>query len=235
MLLYSVGMVGILHTVGLWNTSLLKDTVLWFFFTGVVVAFSKATSNDDSNVFSNIIADGLKVIVLFEIVAVFLFEFLIGAYTFSLLGEIAIISIATLCVLIGEVAQTQEESVIVARFATGVQVLIGYSLLLYATKQAVAQYPDWWTIETARQIFLAPALSTLFAPFVYFSLVYVAYDDLFVRLKVGLKKERRLQQYVKRRLIMKLGIKIKKIRAFSHAHALDMMRIQTREDLDRLL
>lgn len=227
MLLYIAGVVGILYTINLWHVSLLKDTILWFLFTGVVLAFSQVTSNDEENVFSSIFTDSLKVIILFE--------FLVNTYTFPLAVELILMPIATVVVLVGDLARRDKSDAAIATLMSGLQVVIGFSVLLYAAMRAISEFHDLWTINTVHSLLLAPLLSLLFVPFIYLVLVYIGYDSLFVRLRVGCEKERALQRYTKRRLIMHLGVNLTKIRAFYRAYALDLMRIQTRGDLDKLL
>jgi hypothetical protein len=123
----------------------------------------------------------------------------------------------------------------VVKLATGLQVIIGFIVFIYAVMQAVSNYRGLWTINTFHSVILAPLLSILFAPFIYLMLVCTAYETFFALLKMEPEKPKDLQRYAKRRLIRHLGLKPANIRAFQRAHHLDVMHIKTRDDVDRLL
>jgi len=44
MIAYTTRLLIVLHLVRLWNTSLLKDSVIWFCFTGILMCFNLVTS-----------------------------------------------------------------------------------------------------------------------------------------------------------------------------------------------
>lgn len=227
MLTYTSVMVCILYVTNFWNVSLLKDTILWFFFTATVFVVRFMISSHEENVFYSIAADSTKIVIVFEV--------LVNTYTFSLPAEFVLVFFITLVTLIGAVADMHEGYKPIARVMTNILVIVGLSLLIYSTIQAVSQYSDWWTINTVRKILLAPLLSILFSPFVYMLLVYSEYERIFTRLSLGYSKPRSLKRYAKRRLIAYLGVDIGRIREFSRSNALNLMWIQKRADVDELL
>ena len=52
-----------LYAVGLWTPDLLKDTVLWFLFSGVALSFSGFQMDTEENIWRGAFIDQLKVIV----------------------------------------------------------------------------------------------------------------------------------------------------------------------------
>lgn len=226
MILYAVGIVWLLYVANLWTAALLKDTIVWFF-SGMVLAFSFLTSHDDEKVFSRIVSGSVKIVVILE--------FLVSTYTFSLPVELLLIPFATVIAMMDVVAKADPKYSSVARLTTGLQVLIGVAVLAVAVVKAVADFSSLQTIDTIRQVLLAPVLSVLFVPLIYLLLLYAKYESLFIRLGMGSEMDRAVKRYAKWRLISHLGISVQKVGAFARAHALDLMRIRSKEDIDRLL
>ena len=101
MILYTASLVAALNAANFWTMSLLKDTILWFCFAGVVLAFRFVMATNNVNVFSTIVVDNIKVILVFE--------FFINTYTFSLPVELVIIPCLSLLAIVDVVASTDEK------------------------------------------------------------------------------------------------------------------------------
>lgn len=226
MILYTTGMVCLLHAANFWTVSLLKDTIIWFF-SGMVLAVSFLTSHKDEKVFSRIVASTVKIVVLLE--------FLVNTYTFSFPVELLLVPFAALIAMMDVVAKADAKYSSVARFTTGLQVVIGLAILAVAVVKAAANFGSLLSIDSIRQVLLSPVLFVLFAPLIYLLLLYARYEDLFVRLRMGPEKDRAVKRYTKWRLIRHLGMSVQKVGTFIRAHALDLMRLKSREDVDRLL
>lgn len=226
MIVYTAVMVYLLHFANFWTFSLLKDTIIWFF-SGMVLAFSFVTSHNDEKVFSRIVTDTVKIVVFLE--------FLVNTYTFSLLVELFLVPSITWIIIMDAFAKTDEKYSQVASFTSGLRVVIGLAILTVAAVKAAADFGSLLSIDSVRQILLAPVLSVLFAPLIYLLLLYARYEDLFVRLRMGPEKDRAIKRYAKRQIIRHLGMSVQKVGAFTRVHALDLMRVKSREDVDRLL
>ncbi len=72
--IYTVWNVYVLNSINLWNFSLVKDTIFWVCFVGIVMEFRFITSNADQSLFKNTIIDNLKIIIVLE--------FIVNTYTF---------------------------------------------------------------------------------------------------------------------------------------------------------
>ena len=51
MAVYTIGIVYILSQINIWDTSLVKDTIYWLFFTGIVLMSNFITSREAQNLF----------------------------------------------------------------------------------------------------------------------------------------------------------------------------------------
>ena len=82
MLLYAVMTVLLLRCIGFWKIVLLKDTVLWFFFSATALLIHVVTENAHERVLRRVLSQSLKVVVLVQ--------YLANAYTFFLGVELLI-------------------------------------------------------------------------------------------------------------------------------------------------
>jgi hypothetical protein len=205
----------------------LKETILWFFFSGVVLIVSFLTSDSDEGILKRIGSESVKIFIVFE--------FLISRYTFPLAAELILIPVVTVIVLMDAFARLDEKHAFIVRLTTGAQAAIGSAILLYVAWQAAFDYGTLWSLASARRILLAPLLSFSFAPLIYILLLYSTYELLFLRLRIGRDKPRDLQQYARRRLLAHLGLRLRSARAFLQSHSLDLMRIRSRDEVDALL
>lgn len=224
MILYAVGTVLALYAINLWTITLLKETIIWFLFAAVPLAF---TSASDEGFISKIVSDSLRVLVLIE--------YLIATYTFSLPVELVLVPLLTLVMMLHGVAGVDERHSRVASLFNGLQALIGLVVFTFSIYAAVSDYRNLLTVETAREVLLAPVMSVLFAPLIYFMLVYIKYENLFILLKLRSNMEEGVEGYAKRRLFGHLRLNLRRMTAFHRAHGADLMRIQTRADVNNLL
>lgn len=227
LMLYTAGIVWLLYLTKLWTVRLLKDTIIWFCFTGAVLTFSFLSSHREEKVFSRILSNNVKVIVGLE--------FLVNTYTFSLPVELILVPLATVVAIMDVFARKEPKHFGLAKLLTVLQVAIGMAVLGVAVVKAVTNFESLLTIDSIRQILLAPALSLLLSPFIYFMLLYTEYELLFIRLGMGFKLDRSVKRYAKLRLIKHLGMNKQRVNAFGRVHTLDLMRIKSREDVDKLL
>lgn len=227
MLLYTIGIVAGLYAAKFWNTTLLKATVVWLCFTAILLSFNFATSKSRENVFAKIIINNVKVVIIIE--------FLVNTYTFSLAGELVIVPFVTLIAMMDAVARADKKYSAAVKIITGLQIIIGVAILTFAVFKAVYDYENLLSIKALRNLFLAPVLSVLFSPFIYMMLLVTNYELLFIRLSMGPEMDRVLKRYAKRKIIIHCRLSLKRVREFLKVNALDLMRIQNRADVERML
>src|SRR4030042_130323 len=97
--LYITGAVAVLKSYGLWSVSLLKDTIIWFFFSGLVLSM-KLAADSKENVFQVVILENLKAIIIVE--------FLVNTYTFSFPIEMILLPAVGFVGIIDAFSQTDK-------------------------------------------------------------------------------------------------------------------------------
>jgi hypothetical protein len=224
---YTVLAVRGLYAAGLWTPDLLKDTIMWFLFSGVALAFSGFKIDPEVSIWRRALADQLKVIVLVE--------YLLNTYTFSFWIEMIMVPALAMVALFDAVARTDVKYSVVVRLTAWLQAFIGLAIISFAIHQAVLYREKFQALDAIRAVTLVPVLSILFMPCIYLLFLLSAYEQLFLRLKLGTEKDRAVLCYARRKLIEHLGLRPQRVRAFIRGHALDLMGIATKSDVDKLL
>ena len=151
------------------------------------------------------------------------------------MGSTLLIPFATLLVLVDAVAQADEKYSGVAKITTPSLTIIGLGYLFYAVYRAAIDYQHFLGVDSLKNVLLAPILTISFSPFIYLIVVIINYEQIFVRLKLGPDKESSLKRYAKRKVILHCGMSMSRINAFLSDGAMDLMHIQTRDDVDSLM
>ncbi len=222
----TVAAVWLLHQSGFWTLTILKETVLWFCLTGLVLMFSAMTSDHDENVLQASLRDSVKFIIVFE--------FLVSEYTFPLAAELVLVPVLTFIAMVNVVAESREEHASAAKLLGWVQAIAGLAILIYAVRAAASDLATLNNFDTARKILVAPVLSILLAPAIYMVLLVSTYETLFLRLRWP-ERDRDFLSFAKRRLIGYLGLSVRRIRAFMRGPASKLTAVRTREELELLL
>lgn len=224
---YVIAIVWSLQNIGFWNPTFLKETVIWFAFSGLALAFSFVPRNLEEGVLKRILLDNIRIIVLLE--------FIVQEYNFSLPVELVVVPFIAIVAALDVIAKADQQYAKVAKFTTGLQVIFGLLVLSFAIVQAFNDFHQFASIDTFKRITLIPILSISLTPYIYVLLILTNYELLFLRLTMNSQLEPEVARYAKWRLLRHLRLRPKKIRQFIQAHALELMRIRSRADLDNLV
>lgn len=224
---YIFGIVLALRSMGMWSLDLMKDTIVWFLFGGIPLAFSSFASRSNDYHFFGTFLDTIRVTVLVE--------FLVNEYTFSLPVEFVFVPFVTIILMLRGYASAFEEYSQVHSILGWMQGIIGLAILAFVVSRAISNIDSLLTIHTAQELLLTPMLSLLLLPFVYAVLIYLSYDSLFVVLEAGQSKDDDLARYAKRCLLLHLKLSVAAIRKFHRKHGYRLSQIQTKDDVNRII
>jgi hypothetical protein len=227
MIAFVSGTITVLYLIKFWDISLLKDSIIWFCFSGIAIAFNSATSKSSENLFKRNILDNIRIIVFIE--------FLVNVYTFSLVAELLIMPFMALVVMMGTVAQTDKKYLRVEKLMNGIQMIFGIIVLVYAVGNVISDYKNFGSIDTLKQFLLPFVLSILFMPFVYFLAVFSSYEELLIRLDLGIEKSNELKRYAKRKIFRHCLFSLKKLRVISNMGVYNLMHIQNKDDVNQMI
>jgi len=223
MIAYMAGIVTILYLLNLWEIFLLKDTIIWFCFSGYIMTFNILTSSKQENLFQRITKN--------IVIVVIIIEFLINTYTFSLGIELLLIPFIIIITLLDAIAETSDEYKSLLKLINGLQFIIMGSILIYATTHAILDFKNLGNINTFRSVLLAPLLTIFFLPLIYSMLVFSAYEKLFLRLNLGYEKSKKLKNNVKKKIIGHCKFSLQKLNKALNMNTYNLMQIRNEKDI----
>jgi hypothetical protein len=226
LVLYVGSVVAALSFTGAWTTDLVKDTLLWFAFSGLIFPFSFVTGKYEGRILPQLIKDAVSVLVLLE--------FLVGTYTFPLILELIVLPVITIVALLGAFAETSKGHPSVAKLMGALQMLFGLVVLSSALHKAAGDFGTLTTLASLCQLMLPVFLSLSLAPFTYMLLAYVNYENLFIRLRFHVV-DPAVRRYAKRRIALHLRFNPHRVKQFQRDRSLELLSVQTKDDVDRLL
>ena len=227
MFAYTTMIVYLLYIINLWNTDLLKDTIVWFCFSGIVMCFNMITSSGKDNLYRKIVLENIKLVIILE--------FIINTYTFSIIGELIFIPVVTFIAIVDAIAQTKEEYNLISKITKNLLYFIGLIIIIYSVSKAISDYYNLGSFNTIRSILLSPLLSISFLPLVYFLLVFSSYENLFIRLELGPPKSSKIKRLAKRKIFNHCKFSLNKIKNASNINIYNIMHIQDEKDIKNMI
>ena len=208
-----------LNWAGLWDLTLLKDTVFWVLFVELPL-FAKAIEKaDGGRFFSKLIRENVAIVVAIE--------FFVGFWTFSLITEIILIPLTVLISVLQVLAGQDKKHRSVKRFFDGLLVLWGIILLINAIYSLIHAPNQFLSFDTLKSLLLPLVLLVFNLPVVYGLALYNTYEQIFIRIK-GSKSE---QKKMKWQVIRFSGINLSKVSAIRKSLPNTIVCCRTSDDL----
>lgn len=193
MTLYILIMVLFLSWMGIWNESQFKATLIWSITVGLILLFRVNKISEDKTFFAKAIRENFKLTIIID--------FIINLHVLSFWIELILLPITVLIAGILAISATDEKYVVVQKLMNNIAAYIGLFLLAYASWQVYVNFNKITTFETLRSFIIPILFSILYLPFLYFAIVYTAFENVFVRLQFVIK-DVSLHNYTKRQLLL---------------------------------
>lgn len=163
----------ILNKAKIWDVSLIKDTVFWYFTTAIILFFSINNAKDNS-FFKRIVKENLKWSLILE--------FIINFYTFSLTAELIIVPSITFLLLLQAFTGRDSKNLAAKKTLEYITGFISIVFITYSIYLTISDYDSVFTIHNLFSFVLPPILTILLIPFLYILAVYMNYETLFIRI-----------------------------------------------------
>ena len=163
--------------LGLWASDQLIPAILWFFFSGIALTGRSLSAKEDDRYFRSLLWDSLRIIVIFEFVVV--------AYSFSLLVEFFLVPIMVLVGVIIAYADIKKEYASVKTLFEWIAAIVVVGMLWKSVGSIWQQPESFFAVETARNLLLPFLLTAGSIPFFYFWFCYSHIENASIR--IGLK------------------------------------------------
>lgn len=210
----------------MWNLSYFKSTSIWFIFSGLPIGFVVVENKTESHFWKNLILNNLKLVVFVT--------FIISSVTFPLILEVILLPIIALIVICDTIATTKNIG-FVAKITGIVLGLIGLSLFTYSLYRVLSDIHSIGNISTLKDFMMPVFFSTISIPYMYALKLYSEYQLLFLRLKFGQKRSRKLNFLIKIHLILFCNMQLKKIQIAKNMGNYNIMLISSKEDITDMI
>jgi len=218
-----------LARLDLWSAELLKDTIFWFLFAGLALAFSAIDSAQEKRGF-------WRRLILNQIKITILVEWLFNTYTFSLLTEIGLVPLLTFLVVFDAVAGSKPDFRPAAKVTSWVLAFAGFALVAFSLRAAISSFAPDQTRAALRSIALAPLLSIALIPFAFFLALITTYELLLLRLRFATKSHNaKLAGYAARRIIWYCRFRPFKIHQFWRVYLRNFMGAREKADIREVM
>ena len=171
-----------LYKYGLWNTTILRETIFFLFYTSIALILKYNNNDDRIASIKGIIEDTVK--------ATLIIEFYLNIHTFSYGVELIIQFLLTLLYLMG--AYNKRDTKDLEKTYSCTQALfygLSMSLLVYSIYMSIGEWKENFTSQTVISL-LFPIVATIaYWPFLYLFSVIKAYEEWFVRMSFASNKE----------------------------------------------
>jgi len=221
-----IGMVTfILGKVGIWDLTLLKDTIYWFI-SGAIVLYA--------NVFNNVEKEGyFKRLIITNLGAIIIVEFVLNLYTFNLLIEIISLYIIFWVSLMKAFSDYNEVDRKVINILDLILVVYGLGILSFTVYHIVIDPKGFFTIGIIKSMLLPFVYTLLFIPWLYISVLYMNYELEYVRINHLLRDNKQLARAFRRQIFYVCKFNLHKIKAVSKE--LKILMIEDVNDLKSTL
>lgn len=171
----------VLYKYGLWNTTILRETIFFLFYTSIALILKYNNNDDRITSIKGIIEDTVK--------ATLIIEFYLNIHTFSYGVELIIQFLLTFLYL---GAYNKRDTKDLAKTYSCTQILfygLSISLLVYSIYMFIGEWKENFASQTVISL-LFPIVATIaYWPFLYLFSVIKAYEEWFVRMSFASNKE----------------------------------------------
>jgi hypothetical protein len=189
------------------DLSLLKDSLVWFITSGLIITGNSFTCSDTKSILSKHILENLKVTVLIE--------FILATYVFSLFMELLIIPIILFFSLLNVVSENDENYKPIYKATSALQNIIGLGIIIFSIYSAMLDYNNFIGIASIKSFILPFVLMIFYFPFSYCWILYAKYEVLFLVIKkmYSNMKNPELGKQIKKRILIFCGLNYNRVSA----------------------
>lgn len=213
-----------LETLGIWDLTQLKNTIIWAISVAAVTMFRIRTIADDEHYYKNAILDNLKLIVILE--------FIINIHSFSLLIELIVIPFAAITTGVMAFSENNKKYKQAHNASGWILTFIGIGLLGAGIYNISISESSFATINNLIDFILPPLMSAFYLPFVYLVALLMTYEVFFIRLSF-FAKDPAILKHSKLTTLLKINFRLQKLKTWGqHIIKVDF---SSKESFDRAI
>lgn len=216
--------VAILATFQIWDWSHLKGTLVWVVTYGLATLFDINRLSETPRALASLAKEAVAV----TAVIVFIGEF----YTLPLWGELILIPLLVFLGMVAAVADTKPETKIAARFTENILIIAGLGMFAFSAFRIITDLQAFANLDTLRDFAVPALLSLMYLPFLYGLLLFMAYENATISMKVRFD-DTRLRHYATLRALIVFGGRIELMRRFKRS--MNLADRLDRQTIDRTI
>ena len=226
MLLYISLQIILLNKVMLWDFSLIKDTIYWMLGVGSVLLINVNEANKNPTYFKNLVLRSIKIVIIIEFIA--------NIYTFNFVVELFIFPIISFFVIIAVLTEIKKEYLTVHQMANVIIGIFGFVVLVFFSINLISDFQNFWVLDNLRAFLLPILLVITFIPFLYLVAIYMAYELLFARLDIFLKKDKDVAKYAKKQIFLLCNINLSRLNRFMRENTSKLTKLNDKAGVDKI-
>ena len=113
--------------------------------------------------------------------------------------------------------------------------VVGVFLAIFVLSNLVRDFRSIATIENLHAFLLPPLLTLTFIPFMYCLALLFAYESLFVRMGIFLRKDEKALWFAKRKILLLCNFNLRKLNRFASENHREIMQLRDRDDVMNLI
>ncbi len=214
------------------NYSLIKDSILWFIFSGIIATTNSIHSKNSKELFKKHIVVNLKVTLIIE--------FLINFYVFPLIIEILIIPIIIFFEISKYSLTKVEDSSgkdLLLKIIRIIEAVLGYFIIVYIIYNCITNYLNLLNTDVAFSFIHPLLLMVLYFPFTYFWVLYCKYEVLLVSIKTVFRNihKENIGNYLRKNIIKYSNLSINKVTDIADNKYFFWISIESYDDVDLMI
>ena len=192
-----------LFKIGLWDKSLIKDSIYWTLGVGLVIMMSFDKALKEEHYFKNLVKENFKVLLIIE--------FIVGLYVFGIITEFILMPFVILFSMLLGYTEIYKEHEQVRKLINGLFGILGTVYLIYSGYHIYSDFNGFATTGNLKIFLFQILMSILFLPFAYTYALLVHFESLFVRLGFFLK-DKKLRRFAKWRILLSVNFSILRLK-----------------------
>lgn len=192
-----------LFKIGVWDKSLIKDTVYWTFGVGLIIMISFDKALKEEHYFKNLVKENFKVLLIIE--------FVVGLYVFGIITEFILMPFVILFSMLLGYTEVYKEHEQVCKLVNGLFGILGTVYLIYSGYHLYSDFIGFATTGNLKTFLFPIIMSILFLPFAYSYALLVHYESFFVRLGFFLK-DKKMRRFAKWRILLSVNFSIQRLK-----------------------
>lgn len=183
--------------IDFWTFDQFFPTVLWFFFSGIVLAGRAVSRKEGREYFKNLLVDSVRIYVVIE--------FLVASYSFGLLAELVLVLFLAFVGLMIGFCSAEKRYASVKTFFEWIAFTV-VAVILWNSLGSIWEQPEsFFTTQTGLNFLLPALLSIGSIPFFYFWYCYSHIENARIQIYRKEFQSDALKQYAKKRFYFKFA------------------------------